>query len=175
MSQEQLAQLLGKSKSTISRYESGEIDIPSSVLLKILETVNVPLEEIFSKSSNVKQVIYPYKEIPLYSVPVSAGPGAFPDKVRIISMISVPRIDATFAVQVKGDSMEPVVKDGTVLLVNGNNVTPRDGEMIVCTYDRYMSSGITKKMERSILSPKILNTFQFLSNLTNTSKSTASS
>lgn len=66
------------------------------------------------------------KEIPLFDLPVSAGPGEYLDtdasssdsiKINVTSLTST----VDFAVRVNGDSMEPKFKSGDVLLVEETN------------------------------------------------------
>ena len=41
LNQSELAMLIGKSRSVVAKYEKGEIDPPSSILLKVQSLVNV--------------------------------------------------------------------------------------------------------------------------------------
>lgn len=77
------------------------------------------------------------KEIPLYSVPASAGSGTFPETVEVIRMIPVVRTDVDFAVQIEGDSMEPTLPNKSIALVR-RQAEVQDGDMIVCTYDGWV-------------------------------------
>lgn len=135
---EQLGQAIGRDKATVWRYEQGEIEIPPKVLRRIARVFNVP-ERIFEdqQQSNVEKVIYIAKEIPLYSVPASAGNGTFPEAVEIERMIPVTYPNADFAVQVHGDSMEPEVPDKAIAIVQKQSEA-QNGDMIVCTYDGWV-------------------------------------
>ena len=47
LSQQQLADKLNKDRSVISRYESGELDMPVSVLYEIAQILKVPINKLF--------------------------------------------------------------------------------------------------------------------------------
>jgi len=51
MTQEDLAQLIGKDRSAISKYESGACDIPGKVLERLAEIFQTTMEDILSRTS----------------------------------------------------------------------------------------------------------------------------
>ncbi len=51
MTQASLAAMIGKDKSVVVRYEAGNIDIPSSMLLSIAEALQVPLNDLVKEES----------------------------------------------------------------------------------------------------------------------------
>ena len=59
------------------------------------------------------------RRIPLYDLPVSAGTGQFLDSVRyeLIEVDENVPLDATFAVRVSGDSMEPTLTHGQIIYI----------------------------------------------------------
>lgn len=56
------------------------------------------------------------RRIKLYEMPASAGPGTFLDE-STFREIETKNSECTFAVQIQGDSMEPKILDGSIVLV----------------------------------------------------------
>ena len=60
------------------------------------------------------------KDVPLYDLPVSAGPGVYLDE-SLAQVISIPKTSKTistdYALRISGNSMEPKYHDGDILLV----------------------------------------------------------
>lgn len=61
------------------------------------------------------------RSIPVYQMPVSAGPGVYIDDSSTEEMISIPNNDKTstcdFALRVSGNSMEPIYHNGDLILI----------------------------------------------------------
>lgn len=58
------------------------------------------------------------KKIPLFDLPACAGDGFYFDQNNVPSeMIEVDKQDADYAVKISGKSMEPTIKDGSVVMV----------------------------------------------------------
>ncbi|GIO40331.1 helix-turn-helix domain-containing protein [Paenibacillus apis] len=55
LSQQQLAEFLNISQATYSRYESGNLDVPSSVLIKLSEFYNVSIDYILGQTKISKR------------------------------------------------------------------------------------------------------------------------
>ena len=49
--QKELAEKIGKSETTIGNYESGDIDIPLSSLIKIAEALGADIKELFGEEA----------------------------------------------------------------------------------------------------------------------------
>jgi repressor LexA len=140
ISQARLAKDLNVAQQTISHYETGRVE-PSLEMLKTLaDYFGVSLDYFFSDhpgQSEVEFVDVEFKTVPLYSAPVSAGNGAFPDDIYVIGEVTAISKDVDFAVRVVGDSMQPVAPDGSVLFVK-KQPHAFNGDMIVCTYDGWI-------------------------------------
>ena len=50
LTQEDLAKVLNVSQTTYSRYESGELDIPSAALIKLADFYNVSVDYILGRT-----------------------------------------------------------------------------------------------------------------------------
>lgn len=93
----------------------------------ILDTLNELEEEVKLKSKNKMQSSE--NSIPLFER-ISAGSGAFSDE-EITDYIVLPGIknnNNIFAVNVVGDSMEPTIKDGSIIICK-KNIEIRNGEI----------------------------------------------
>lgn len=107
-------------------------------LAAVERTPAIILEELeklakIEKSNVDSTIVYDSKDfencIPLYSR-ISAGIGVFTDEapVDFISIPGVRNIETLFAVNVKGDSMEPTIKDSSIILCR-KGVEVRNGEI----------------------------------------------
>lgn len=52
LKQRELAEMLNVSQTTYSRYESGELDIPSAALIKLADFYNVSVDYILGRTDN---------------------------------------------------------------------------------------------------------------------------
>lgn len=136
LQQKDIAEVLGVSPSAVSKYETGKLLLDLESIQKLAKFFDVPITTFF-QSTEVSKVLRTAKEIPLYIAPASAGNGSFPDSVEVERMIPVTYPNADFAVQVRGDSMEPTVPDKAIVIVQKQS-NPQDGDMIVCTYDGWV-------------------------------------
>ncbi|RRJ66085.1 XRE family transcriptional regulator [Paenibacillus oralis] len=55
LTQQQLADYLNISQATYSRYESGNLDVPSSVLIKLSEFYDVSIDYILGQTNMFKR------------------------------------------------------------------------------------------------------------------------
>ncbi|SDF70127.1 Helix-turn-helix [Fontibacillus panacisegetis] len=55
LTQQQLADHLNISQATYSRYESGNLDVPSTVLIKLSEFYDVSIDYILGQTNNSKR------------------------------------------------------------------------------------------------------------------------
>ncbi len=138
MSQQELANSLGISKSSVNMYERGEREPSLDTLEIIADFFNVDMDYLMGKTSEIKtfqvfnnenveksniSYIYPKNEV--YSIPlfesVSAGFGAYADSevLEYIPIVLSNPHDAqnTIAIKVKGDSMYPLIMDGDCVIV----------------------------------------------------------
>lgn len=98
----------------------------------------IPEEKVKRKLTSVRSTPgFSKREIPLYSLPVSAGPGEYLDD-STAEEITIPEnektADADFALRISGNSMEPKYRDGDILLVQ-NCDTVEVGEPAVYVLD----------------------------------------
>ncbi|MBE6707103.1 MAG: helix-turn-helix transcriptional regulator [Ruminococcaceae bacterium] len=55
MNQTQIAQMLGMSQTGYSKYETGENDIPTSVLIKLAKFYNTSIDFLLGQTDNPKR------------------------------------------------------------------------------------------------------------------------
>ena len=65
------------------------------------------------------------RKIKFFTMTASAGPGDFLDSDPTAGILEVENQDCTFAVQISGDSMEPEVHDGDIVLVKSCEEVPK--------------------------------------------------
>lgn len=97
------------------------------------------------------------RTIPLYDLPVSAGTGQFLDSsdYTLLEVDETVPLSATFAVRVRGDSMEPKYTDGQILYIKPQQTLER-GEIgiFVVNGDAYCKQyGGTEKPELCSVNP----------------------
>ena len=52
MSQTQIAKILGMSQTGYSKYETGENDVPTAILIKLADLYDVSIDYIFGRTDN---------------------------------------------------------------------------------------------------------------------------
>ena len=55
MTQKQIAQMLGMSQTGYSKYETGENDIPTAILIKLARFYNTSIDYLLGESDNPKR------------------------------------------------------------------------------------------------------------------------
>ena len=55
MTQKQLAQLLGMSQTGYSKYETGENDIPTSILIRLARIYDTSIDYLLGETNNPKR------------------------------------------------------------------------------------------------------------------------
>lgn len=96
---------------------------------------------IFAASAARKTPGFDKRSIPLYDLPVSAGPGEYLDEATA-DTITIPdnpkTASADFALRISGNSMEPKYHDGDVLLVeNCDTVEPGEAAIFILDGNGY--------------------------------------
>lgn len=137
LTQRQTAEMVGVDQTTILSYENGRKNIDLPILSKIAKAMQVSLKDFIVSDVEVIDLPKTAKIIQLYSLPASDGNGMFPNEIYVIDHIATHRFDVDSAVKVDGDSMEPIVPNGAILLTR-RTTDVRDGDMVLCTYDNHV-------------------------------------
>lgn len=153
----EVAQKVGVSEATVSRWESGDIaNMRRDKIVLLANALNVPPSFIMESESEPNGIVIPVLGTVVAGIPLEAIE-------EIIDYEEIPNDMANrgehFALQIKGDSMEPKFSEGdvvivrkqsdvdngdiAVVLVNGNEATVKkikkrpDGIMLVPTNPNY--------------------------------------
>ena len=122
MSADKLGELIGKDRATVYRYESQDIEnMPTSVLEPLAKALGTTPAELMGWNSNVSPL--PKSNVfmrPLFNS-VAAGFGVVADNTivsYIPTFITTPSEQEQFIwISVQGDSMSPLIDDGSEILV----------------------------------------------------------
>lgn len=86
----------------------------------------------YDTDGNAVEVIrFPKREINFFTMTASAGPGDFLDNDPTATTLEVTNQECTFAVKISGDSMEPDVHDGDIVLVKSCEEVPNAHKGVV--------------------------------------------
>ena len=158
MSQEELGNLLGLNKSSIQRYESGQVQrIKLPILENMARILGVNPNWLVMKTDDptpnheTTNISYVMSSRNIYNIPVfesvSAGFGAYASS-EIVDYIPVAITNAadaedTIAIIVKGDSMYPKIEDGDIIIVR-RQTSVDSGDIAVVLVDG--DEGLVKKV-----------------------------
>ena len=161
MSQTDLANELGITKQTIIKYEAEKNSIPIDTLSHIANIFKIPIESFFSDNNEYVNEIPEktnFKKIPIISK-VSAGLGTFGiddilDWLKLPTSISK---KADFATLIDGDSMEPKIEDGSLVLVHQNLILDNGDIGILYLNEEVFCKKFSKDPFTNIITLKSLN------------------
>ncbi|MGL4452099.1 MAG: LexA family protein [Sarcina sp.] len=161
LNQDQLADAVNVTKQSIMYYETEKRIIPLDTLSKIASFFKVPIEYFFAVNLTKESgLTVKTKKIPILSN-VSAGVGIFGED-NPVDWLELPEAiakNADYASFVNGDSMEPKIASGDLLLIeksdileNGDIGVFKIGEDIVCK--KFKSNPILREITLISLNPK---------------------
>lgn len=136
MSQDQLGERLGKTRSAISQYESGKIVPRMGVIEDMASIFNVPKAEIIGDTPVASGG---FMSVPLHGrvaagVPIEMLPV---DDMKEAPSRYVDDDPNAFLVRVIGDSMNRCIHSGNYALVSPKYVEPNDRDMFLVTVNGY--------------------------------------
>lgn len=161
-SRKKAAEAAGISTDQLARYINGVSQPALQPIAKLCDAAGVGLEWLVTgEGEPTAQATAPtstdedgadsfadrYALVPLYDVRVSAGHGAFADSEKVLTQLAFTRywlhklgLHAAHlaAVRVDGDSMEPTIRSGDVLLLDRAQTHPRDGAIYVMRRDDWL-------------------------------------
>ncbi len=132
LSVDELADRLGKNRATIYRYESDDIKkLPVDMLEPIAKALGVTPADLLSCTENQKigKTTIPVLGRVAAGIPIEAVEDVI-DYEEIAEAMA--RDGEYFALKIKGDSMEPRMKDGDVVIVRKQN-DAYDGDIVIAT------------------------------------------
>ncbi len=148
-SMEKARQLINVSEPTIGRWKNGTSDAKLSNIIALAKAGNVSLDWlIFGIGDNKEELITKkikqddeYVYIPFYDIQASAGLGLFTEgataptkhlafRKRWVTAKGL-QANKLIALHTQGDSMEPTIKDGAIIIINTNETKVIDGKLYV--------------------------------------------
>lgn len=139
LSQKEFADKLGINARTYASYERGERDISTAVLLNICKVLNISSDKLLGNAPESKVTMTPYNEEGTVLVPlvgrVAAGYSCHAEEnvteyIRTDSE-SLKKGYNYFWLQVKGDSMQPSLMEGDLVLVQMQDTLDRECYAVV--------------------------------------------
>jgi len=119
MNQDDLAEILGTTKQTVSRYEKGERQANQDILFQLSDVFKVSIDEFFPKPDNLQAVSKESVHIPILGE-IACGDPIYAEEnfsgYRTEPKESVPSGNIYY-LQAKGDSMEPTIPNGSWVLI----------------------------------------------------------
>jgi len=148
MSQKELAEKLNVSKKTISAYETGRAQPPMYVISLLADLFHTSVDYLLGKTDDPRPMRWAigtqlyteegFVEIPVYNGARAGTQGSYPDGSTIIEYVKIPRnINGVFGVKVFGDSMEPEIKHGDIVVVNPNTTIVSGDRVVVVLGEPY--------------------------------------
>ena len=141
LSQESLAEKINVTKSTISQWEVGKAHPKNKNLLSIVTFFDTTYEYI-KGGSEVSDICPRVASIPFYNISASAGLGLINDAETYtyvdIENLNSSNIEHLVCITANGDSMEPALKDGSIIVIDTQNRNIIDGNMYVFRQDDFL-------------------------------------
>lgn len=140
---EKLAEALNVGRSTAHRILAGEADVPARFEMFVTTRLGTSLDYIFHGEQTVSASV---TEVPMFDVEVAAGSGRVPlDDEQAIGLWPFPaewlsRFGSADLklVRVAGDSQEPELRDGDMVMIDTADDRLRDGMAVVRLDDRLL-------------------------------------
>ncbi|MGR5096754.1 XRE family transcriptional regulator [Vibrio mediterranei] len=136
LTQHELAVAVGTTKAAVSRWETDKNSVAATNLELVASILDVDVEWLLTGESEAEREKSIFWAPFCSSIEAAAGDGVLNPDVEL-ERFPIPRCslryqndqEQIFCVVVKGDSMEPVLYDGSIIAVNGGNRDIRDGRM----------------------------------------------
>jgi len=179
MQQAELADKLSIHKNTMANYERGDRFPDVKILLKILEVFPDTNPAWLLTGEGFKNRSEPVQKgfvmFPRYEIEAGAGPGRNVQSEQIVDFVSfkeewvqnflrVPRKDLSL-LSVKGDSMNPTLNDGDMILVDLRSDRIDDSAIYVLEFDdallvkriqRKLDGSVVIKSDNQLYEPEVL-------------------
>ncbi|WP_305840264.1 XRE family transcriptional regulator [Photobacterium leiognathi] len=164
LSQEELGNMIGVTKSTISQWELGKAYPRRKRILQLLDIFDVD-ESILIRSDMIKgdenkidgECIQNIRKIPFYNgVRASSGCGSINDDepfelIHIRDLPAKGNWENLLCVTVSGDSMEPVLRDGSLVVIDTSITNIVDGGIYVFRQDDLLRVKVFKYNKGKII------------------------
>src|SRR5690625_4984601 len=142
LTQKELGEKVGVKHNTISSYENGTNEPEHDILFKLANALDVPINDFFPETDVVRESTSSYD---YYPESISAG---LPETFDGVTESNIKKITITdslmgkwanknvFVMKVNGDSMNNIMPDGSLIVVNrveSNQL--KNGDIVVYKYD----------------------------------------
>ena len=179
MSRQAVSDMAGIALSTLQAWENSEREPTASNILKLAEVLNLDpswlltgvdtnRDERFAEESQVVKDVQgglvdlsEFIFVPRYDVRAAAGHGALNESEKPVFPMAFRRywlenhlnVDChkLFVIQVSGTSLEGMLNDGDVILVNGGDTDPKEG-VYVTRMDGHLLVKLVQRLPGNILS-----------------------
>lgn len=154
-SQTKLATLAGISQSFLWRLEGGKAAGSWETYTKLCNALGISIETFFPSQSNVEIAPLGWRRIPVLDYSEAArwtAADSIPkdEGARESVMTDLEHPSSTFAMRIKGDSMEPKFQAGDMVVIDPT-IEPKPGDFVVATegageatFKQYRSAGINE-------------------------------
>ena len=133
LTQVALAELAGLHPSAVSRFENGERNLKPDQLSAVAGALAISLEKLYATDANVVDAVPDIRQIPVIDY-VQAGrwTAVNPDlsEVRETIPTNLECPPSTFAMRIRGDSMQPLFNEGDIVTINPM-LSPLPGDYVV--------------------------------------------
>lgn len=142
LSQYQVARDLGVPRTTYANWEQGKAEPDSDTLKKIADYFDVSVDYLLglTEDPTPPKSHFPsrvkLRPIPVYNGACAGLKGSFPDGTQPVEWIMIPdNKPGKFGVIVYGDSMEPEIKNGDIVVVDPDIVIDNGNLVLVILED----------------------------------------
>lgn len=121
LNQDQLAELASLNRVTIAKYESGKVEPGAQALARLADALDVSVDEILGRREKDEALPYGFSALVRGAVPlvgeIACGTPILAQE-NIEGQVDLPEgVRADFALRCKGTSMEPLFRDGDMVLI----------------------------------------------------------
>jgi SOS-response transcriptional repressor LexA len=155
-SQTKLATLAGISQSFLWRIETGRWTASWETYIKLAGALGVSIDSFLLSHSNVEDAPTDWRRVPILDYreaahwnPVDSSPAGEEQHETIMTDLEHP--SSTFALRVRGNSMEPEFREGDIVVIDPT-IPPKPGDYVVATdssgeanFKQYRNGGINEK------------------------------
>lgn len=147
---QKLATLAEIDNGFLSKLETGKASGSWDTYQKIAGALGVPVNSFFETKSNVEESALGWRRVPVLDfVQAARWTGVDPiDEIRETVMTELEHPPSTFALRIRGDSMEPEFRAGDVVVIDPT-ISPKPGDFVVAkdeageaTFKQYRSAGL---------------------------------
>lgn len=136
LTQQAVAEALGVSRSAVAMWEKNEREPNLETLAALAKLLNVPMTALVEREERpLPENVRParYRRIPLLGA-IAAGEPIFAGEEHETYVDVGDSVQADFALEVQGESMEPVYKDGDVVYIRSQSDVS-DGQVAAVVID----------------------------------------